>query len=176
MAVVRCPKCKQPVPPQQFNQEQLVRCKRCGYGLRVAAYPALLQVTIGQAGRARQGEEESSCFFHPAKVAAFACDSCGRFLCSLCEVTLGPKHLCPTCYEQRCLGQTGANNEYTHLDNVALLLSVIPTLLTGLIAIFLVVRNWNRPMSALPRTRVRHVIALLLALIQVGYLGYAWTR
>ena len=42
-------------------------------------------------------EGEAVCFFHPSNRAALACDSCGRFVCSICDLPVGTRHLCPVC-------------------------------------------------------------------------------
>ena len=40
---------------------------------------------------------EASCFYHPAKKAVLPCESCGRFLCAVCDVEMNGQHLCPAC-------------------------------------------------------------------------------
>jgi hypothetical protein len=42
---------------------------------------------------------EAVCVFHPEKKAALACQQCGRFICTLCDLPMGSRHLCPNCVE-----------------------------------------------------------------------------
>jgi hypothetical protein len=42
-------------------------------------------------------EGEAVCFFHPQNSARLACDVCGRFVCSICDLLVGSRHLCPVC-------------------------------------------------------------------------------
>jgi len=51
----------------------------------------------GPVSRDRALEGEAACFFHPANRAVLPCDSCGRFLCTICDLPVGSRHLCPVC-------------------------------------------------------------------------------
>jgi hypothetical protein len=59
-------------------------------------------------------------------------------------------------------------------DKIALALALYPMLLfyltffTAPMAIFVAIRYWKAPSSILPRTRVRFVIALVLAVFQIA--------
>jgi hypothetical protein len=93
-----CPKCRTEVrPPDQAGPGQL-RCPRCQCRIEVEAYPALFaSPRIGRVGEPLVEAGEASCFFHPEKRAVIACESCGRFLCSLCDLEMQGSHICPTC-------------------------------------------------------------------------------
>lgn len=52
---------------------------------------------IGRPGEPLVDASEASCFFHAGKRAAIACESCGRFLCALCDLDVGGRHICPAC-------------------------------------------------------------------------------
>jgi uncharacterized paraquat-inducible protein A len=149
-------------------------CPHCGAEVRAEVFPALFRPAApGARGEDVLTGEESTCFYHPSKKAVAACESCGRFLCSLCDVDFGGKHLCPRCIE------AGANkgkmetlkNEMTHYDDVALVLALLGMILffiylsflTAPVAIYLSLRYWNTPQSVLPRSRWRFPAALLLA-------------
>lgn len=73
----------------------------------------------------------------------------------------------------------------TLYDGVALTLSVAPllffflTIITAPLAIYMSLRNWNRPGSILPRTKIRFVLAIIFSLVQVAgwgflFIGMAW--
>jgi len=128
-------------------------------------------------------EGDASCFYHPAKPAATVCDGCGRFLCALCDVELGGQHYCPPCLEAGRRKQTLTHLEPRRMlyDNIALALAVLPLLtcflfpVTSPFAIATAIWGWRKPSSLLPRTKVRFILAILMALLGLG-LGIAyWT-
>lgn len=177
---VNCTKCDGPLPWQLFNTRELANCPSCGAGIRVDAFPALFEPPArGEGGETLLVDDQSSCFYHPEKKAAVPCDNCGRFLCALCDVELGDRHLCPQCVE------TGATkgklerlqNRRVLYDEIALTLAIVPllfffvTLVTAPIALFIAIRYWRAPSSLVPRTKVRFIAAIVLAGLQV--LGWA---
>jgi hypothetical protein len=140
------------------------------------AFPALLAPpAVGRAGEALVVEGESSCFYHPAKRAMAACESCGRFLCALCDVDLNGRHLCPACLETgKRKGKLGQlENRRMRYDSLALTLSLAPllifyfTILTAPGTIYVVLRYWNAPSSLVSRGRWRMVVALIIALAEI---------
>ncbi|HZR47536.1 MAG TPA: hypothetical protein VFA47_12565 [Candidatus Manganitrophaceae bacterium] len=58
-------------------------------------------------------------------------------------------------------------------DNISLSLAILPllifwfTIITAPIAIYFILRHWKSPSSILPRTKVRFVLAFLLAVLQI---------
>lgn len=172
-----CTACGHPLPGTLCNTGAPVSCPRCQAELEIEIFPALLRPDVrGSAGEAVEvGATTSGCFFHPHKVAVRPCDSCGRFLCTLCEVALGGRHLCPSCFES---GRSSGRIERlvtrrTLHDQAALSLAVYPmlfifaTLITAPIAIWMAIRHWNSPRSLLPRTRIRLVAAIVIAALQL---------
>jgi hypothetical protein len=125
-----------------------------------------------------QTEGESSCFYHPSNQAATSCETCGRFLCTLCDIDLDGRHLCPSCLERGVTVEKtdSLEDRRTQYDSAALHLLSWPLftfwfpIFTAPAALYLVIRHWNTPMSILPRTRFRLWLALLLAVGQI--LGY----
>jgi hypothetical protein len=128
-------------------------------------------------GDSLQTDDEASCFYHPEKKAVVACESCGRFICSLCEISMAGRRLCPNCME------LGRNQEkiaelVTHRslhDQIALSLAIVPlliyfiTLITAPMAIYFSIRHWKSPTSILPRwSKVRFVFAILIGLLELG--------
>src|SRR5215472_10432910 len=102
MAVRRlvCPECHTPVLPSAVNQYSLTSCNGCSSRLEVEVFPALFRQGVpGQAAESLIVEGESSCFFHANKKAVLPCQSCGRFICALCDCELNGDHFCPACLE-----------------------------------------------------------------------------
>ena len=172
---VACTACGAKLPEEFTRAEDFLSCPTCQELLRVFAFPALRRAFAPAVALPATGEGEASCFYHPQKRAAVVCDSCGRFLCPLCDIEIGVAHRCPACLEaDKRKGNAGALQTRGILwDNVALLLATVPilvwpmTLFTAPAAIFVVIRHWRRPLSIVPRTRIRFVIALLLAVAQL---------
>ena len=152
-------------------------CNHCWTDVVVEAFPALLEEKpAGRAGEDRLIEGESGCFYHPEKKAVIPCAACGRFLCSLCDIEFGDRHLCPKCLESGASKGTFARlkRETVLYDEIAIALAVYPmlifyfTLLTAPAAIYYSLRHWNKPLSVIPRSRWRFAAALGLAGLQVA--------
>lgn len=188
MYVLTCSRCHRPLP--ELDTAGWRACQSCGAVVRTVVFPALFRERkVGQSGEGIESEGESSCFFHPNKKAVVPCDSCGRFLCSLCDLEMRGQHLCPQCLE------TGAkkgklrnlDNHRLLYDSLALALATWPllifyfTLFTAPAALYVAIRYWNAPTSLLPRrTHLRLAVAMALSLLQLGgwvlLFGYLLTR
>lgn len=179
MEPIACTACRTILSVSQFNTGAFFECPSCGVSLKVDAFPALLRgIGPGKAGEAVMGEE-ASCFYHPGKKAEIACDYCGRFLCSLCDVPLDGKHLCLTCVEAgRKKGRiTSLERHRTLYDSAALGLALFPlvafwlTLVTAPMALYIAIRHWNAPTSVVGRGKGRFVAAIILSGLQI--MGWA---
>jgi hypothetical protein len=173
---VACSKCKTPLLETAFNLETLTPCPGCSSPLQVQVFPALFRrFTPGRGGEAIMEESEASCFYHPQKKAVQPCEGCGRFLCALCDCELKGQHLCPSCLEGgRKKGKIKSlENRRVLYDSAALALAVYPmliiyfTLFTAPISIFVAIWHWNTPTSIIHRTKIRYVIALIIATLQI---------
>lgn len=186
---MHCVKCENPLPWEAFSRADLSPCPSCGALVRVDIFPALFrEPDQGRRGETLSADQGASCFYHHNKKAVIPCESCGRFLCALCDVELNDRHICPSCLES---GKT--QRKITHLENnrvlydtIVLALAVIPllmiwpTILTAPATLFLAIRYWNTPTSILPRTKFRFISAISLAGLQiVGWImiiGFMVTR
>jgi hypothetical protein len=160
-----------------LNQPEFAPCPACGVPLLAEVFPALFRPpAAGQSGEKVMLEGESSCFYHPQKKAIVPCDGCGRFLCALCDCPLHGQHFCPSCLEAgRTKGKIKSlENERTLYDSIALSLTIFPlifyylTFITAPIAIYVAIRYWNAPQSIVRRGKTRFVIAILLAVLEIG--------
>ena len=188
--LVQCPKCRATLLEGIFNQPEMLPCPACDVPLQVEIFPSLFRkITPGLSGEALMIEGESSCFFHPQKKALLPCDSCGRFLCALCDCQLNGQHFCPACLE---IGKTkgrikSLENQRTLYDNIALSLAVYPllvfyfTLVTAPMTLFVAIRFWRSPLSIVRPGKIRFVVAIILALLQMAgwamlFIAIATTR
>jgi hypothetical protein len=175
-----CSSCHTPLPAALCNSGESIRCPHCSTQLQVELFPAILRpLHEGGTVGLQVAEGEASCFYHPDKQAVTICSSCGRFVCSLCEIDLAGRHLCPVCLEQ------GRQNEQLSElvtkrilhDSIALNTTLLPlliwpvTLITAPIAFYLAITAWRKPSSILPRTKIRQVLALLFSVLQI--IGWA---
>lgn len=177
---VQCPKCSAWLLEGIFNQPRLTPCPACGVPLQVEIFPALFRkIAPGQSGENVIVEGESGCFYHPQKKAVLPCDGCGRFLCALCDCQLNGQHFCPACLET---GKTrgrikSLDNQRTLYDSIALSLAVYPllifylTVITAPMALFVAIRYWKSPPSLVHRGKIRFVVAVILALLQIAGWG-----
>lgn len=178
---IKCTKCKTPLPAEALNTPDLTNCPSCGVSLRVDAFPALVRKPdLEPPGGALLVEGEAGCFYHPRKKAVVPCETCGRFLCALCDVELSDRHLCLACLEAGRKKGTLKNLETRRVlyDSIALALSIFPALLfwptivTAPMALFIALRHWKAPSGIIPRTKARFLMAIALAGLQI--LGWVW--
>jgi hypothetical protein len=186
-ALPTCPACDEVLSVAEGGA--VVPCPRCGAATETLVFPALYGSGANLAQAADSLPGESTCFHHPGRVAVVACAGCGRFLCALCDLDLGDRHVCPACLhaEHRVGGPVGRSvSRIVQYDSLALALALIPplslifwilSLFAAPAAVFLAIRFWRRPMSLLPRSRVRFALALIAGLativgwITIVYLG-----
>jgi hypothetical protein len=175
--MISCTACRAELPRRGLRATGKAVCRVCGKTLEVHLFPVLFRSdAMGTTSDSVVLDDQTRCFFHDGKPAIRPCDSCGRFLCSLCDLELGERHLCPTCVESgKAKGKLQSlENRRLLWDEVALSMSILPlllfwlTILTAPAVLFLIVRHWRSPGSILPRTRTRFVIAGLLAVTQIG--------
>jgi hypothetical protein len=90
-------------------------------------------------------------------------------------VELNNRHLCPACLDagKRKRKIKSLENHRTLYDSITLFLAIVPVLfvwpaiVTAPMVPYMVVRYWKAPTSIIPRTKVRFIIALVLAGLQI---------
>ena len=177
---VQCPSCQVALTGGVFNRPELHPCPQCGTRLQLEIFPALFRpLAPGSSGETALVDGESTCFYHPNKKAVRPCDGCGRFLCGLCDCELHGEHYCPACLESgRKKGKIKSlENQRTLYDSIALSLTIFPllifyfTIITAPLALYIAIRYWNAPRSIIHRTKIRYVIAIVLASLQIAGWG-----
>jgi hypothetical protein len=177
--LIKCSKCQAILLPSQFNTGQLNPCPSCASLVAVEVFPAILRSAAAAFPEPLLVEGESSCFYHPAKKASIVCDSCGRFLCALCDLDLNGRHVCPVCLES---GQKKAKfkdleNTRVLWDQMALAVAVLPILFvwTSIIgapvALYLVWRARKEPCSLTGKSNMTLIVAGTLAVLEIA----GWT-
>ena len=167
---IQCPKCKARLFEAVFNQPDLIPCPTCEAPLQIEIFPAFFRrVAPGRDAEAVMVEGESSCFYHPQKKAVVPCDACGRFLCALCDCEVKGRHLCPGCLEsgQKKRNIQGLENMRVLHSRQALLLAILPFVITGLAAIYVALRYRKEPGSIVAPMRWAMPTALILGSLQI---------
>lgn len=176
-APLACTVCNTPLPAEAVTGDDLVPCRGCGTPNRAWIFPALYRPAApGRTGESIVIESDAACFFHPRKKAEAVCEECGRFLCALCDTEIAGRRLCPPCIEKG-EGKGTLEKLSTHrmlYDNLAMALAVYPllfffiTCVTAPAALYVAIRYWKAPSSIVPRTKARHIFAMILASLQIA--------
>ena len=178
-----CPHCQTPLPGALCNSDALAECPACRGRFHAAVFPALFRpVEKGVAGEQIGLEGDAGCYYHAGRKAVLACEGCGRFLCALCDVPLGGRHLCPACIEAGKKKGKLVNLERHRVlfDDVALALAAYPLVIPGFgwflspltapACLYVVLRYRKEPLGVVRRSRWRFVLAFILAsLTLVGW-------
>ncbi len=182
---LQCSSCRTPLGADLCNSPEPVRCPACNVLLRAEIFPAILKTKEQSGGVGKDiSDGDASCFYHPEKQAVKVCSSCGRFLCSLCEIELAGRCICPVCLEEGRQKEEIAEliPKRTLHDSIALGIAALPvlffpvTILTAPVALFLSINGWKKPSSILPRTRFRLFAALVLSGLQIaGWITLAFS-
>ena len=183
--MINCPNCEASIPENQINTGQLHPCPGCRSLLRADAYSALLRdATKDISGEDLQDNHQAECFFHPGKKAVAPCESCGRMLCSLCQVELNGQNICLNCLQIGKKKQkiSTLQNGRVLYDSIALILVIWPltlillpfyhfTFITAPLSVYFSIKHFRTPSYVLPKKWAKAIIALVLA---IGIIT-AWT-
>lgn len=177
---ISCAICKARLETPVESTPEFSRCPYCDAGIRIINFPAVRKVfSRGQTAEPLVVDDEAGCFYHPGKKAVVPCSVCGRFLCALCDLEMSDGHICPPCLEARKNEDSPGSdlaNQRTRYDKIALALAVYPmipifwflTIMTAPVALYVVIRYWNTPVSIITPKKTSFVIAFILALVQVA--------
>jgi hypothetical protein len=171
---VPCPQCQRTLPSHSA-QDDGGSCPFCGAAVKLRVFPAAFAVYTLTSDSAPLGEE-ATCYFHADRVAVRHCARCGRFLCQLCRISWPGEDLCPACVEAALKEpETRHMESYRfHWDTLTLAVAVFPSLLispsiiSAPFALGLALFTFRKPCSILPRSKVRFVLAIAIALVEIA--------
>jgi len=183
---ITCPSCgfvtaSEPVPAGALT------CPGCHARIEIAAFPALFRPS-GRHAHEVVVADESTCYFHVDRVAAFACARCGRFLCPLCRIEWTGEDLCSACLQASSTGaeRNKLASSRFHFDSLALALSTVLVLtgflsvLTAPVALGFALFTFRKECSVAPRTRIRFLLAILFSTATIAgwivFFIYAFRR
>jgi hypothetical protein len=181
-----CPACGAALGPYGLDAAQEAHCPACRVGLRGQVFRAWWTAERDDAPRFERAlEGEAVCFFHPGNRAILPCDTCGRFLCTICDLPVGSRHLCPVCLSKG-LGKEKLPEIIPRRflwSRTALYLGVVPIFIsiaiwpvlfiTGAMAVIIALVGWKRPGSLVRgRQRWAAVVGTVGGLLQIaGWIG-----
>lgn len=182
--MIPCEKCGTTAGTAGLNTGLFHPCPECGTLTRLHVFNSALKEIEPHKPQPVILSDDAGCFYHPSKKAVVPCESCGRFLCALCDIDLDGRHICFSCMESDSRKETAQHMEtYRFLpDGLAIRLSTLPllsvifsflTCITAPFCIYFTIRHWNAESSITPRRkRLRFVLALLFSTLQVvGWAG-----
>ena len=175
-ALAECGVCHASIEPSADGS--VTRCY-CGTEVQFLMFPALEHAAgSGSAGEILTSDQESPCFFHSAKRASAACDSCGRFVCDLCRIRWGARIVCPSCLAAADKNTTLLTRSRTNYDSIALAISVMSiiiwpfSLFMAPVAITCGILALRKPGSLVRRYKVRAWAAIVLGTGTLGFWGW----
>lgn len=171
-----CPSCKRVLGPESWSDAGSGTCVRCRTEFDFIGFPALHATRAQIAPQAAVLDADSVCFFHAENRAEAICEGCGRLLCPVCAVSFAGQRLCPACIAATKKSEAPTiTRDRVLFDGIALVLALLPiiawpiTLVTAPAALVLAIYGWKKPGSLVRgRSRVRLVIAMIVALLQIG--------
>ena len=176
-AELACPKCATSLDCPSSSELARVVCNRCDSILEVTVFPALASpVPVHVGPEPKLDGMEGGCFFHPQSRAQQACETCGRFLCALCDLEIQGEHLCPSCLDS---GRHKQNIEMLVQrrlvpDRAAMALAVYPLVLypllviTAPLSLFYAIRAFGGPKSPVAEGwRTRAILASVIAVVEI---------
>jgi hypothetical protein len=184
MTPVRCPQCSELIELSESGPTRgETTCPRCTASVEFEWFPALARGIESGGSGVLSLPDQASCFSHADKRAEAACDECGRYMCALCEIRVGARKLCPTCFERGSRDVPAARAVrfrilYAHVGVfVALgsLLFVLFAVVGAPIAIGLGVFGLCRPGSITGRRAfVAASVAIVIGLVELLVFGAIW--
>jgi len=181
-----CPSCKRPLPREASALAALTACPACGEALEVISFPALGQgPRTGLAAEPLSIAGDAACFQHPSKKAVVPCDTCGRFLCALCDLEVDGSHLCPACLESGRKKGSVSQLERSRVrwDRIAIGLNVLVLICVFLAPVsaiantVITIMQWRRSQSRVAASRAWLLGATLFScVLALGLATAAWVE
>jgi B-box zinc finger len=176
LSLIKCSQCAATIFPDNVSGDVFTPCPSCHSLLAVEILPSILKLPVAAVAQPTLTPGESSCFYHPEKKATVVCESCGRFLCGLCDLEISGRHLCPGCLDtgQKKSKFKDLENTRVRWDYLALTVAILPILFvwTSIIgapvALYLVLRYRKAPCSLTGKSNLMFVLAAVLALAEIG--------
>ncbi len=172
---ILCLGCRSPLPLDvaQGGKRKVV-CTRCRLPAEILLFSAFYREDENRHAVLQALTGDATCFNHPERQALSVCDNCGRLLCGVCSIAFNERTLCAAClHREQAQAERdgkGFNARRSRFDQMALTAIVVSvfvwplSFVTASYALYLSVRHWRTPLSLLPYSRWRFVVASLMAI------------
>ena len=173
-----CPVCKLAKSVGLSAETEDTKCRGCGREAIGKVFPrAFAPAGPPPVPVASPVPGDSVCFYDPEQKATCLCSQCGVLASDAWSASWGSRKVCLRCLEKLRAGGKDKDFESGRVmwDNICLLLALAPlspmsyflVVVTAPAALVLGLRSWNKPRSLAPRSRLRLILALILAGIEV---------
>lgn len=174
MLIFKCSKCGQESSPgKNYDSSLFYKCSSCKSRNYVELFPAVKnEIQKGERPEAALNEE-STCFKHSANIAVAACDSCGVYMCKLCDLEIEDKHICPDCLKNKPPKLKTTTQKTLLYDELALHLTIVPFIfiyafiITAPMAVVMSILYWNKVDTPYERSHWRFIVAFTLGLLEI---------
>jgi hypothetical protein len=164
-----------------WEGRDLVECPSCRAALTILVFPALSRDRPVSESGERALDGDAACFFHAEKKASVVCDRCGRYICALCDLPVGSRHVCPSCLDSGLEQQERMPELISRRlcwGQLSFLLGVLPPfilwvmfpllMVSGGGAVYCGLYGWNKPGSLVKGPqRVLASFGILFGLLQI---------
>lgn len=179
MPVVNCENCQAILPLGDLLGDAPVSCPNCGKKILVDLFPAVLSsFRKGEKAETIMESAHSSCLNHPDKAAVTICEECGAYLCSLCDLEVEGRHICPNCLKNSKEKIKSLKTDAVLYDDIVLSVSVISfvlfyfAILSAPFVIVYSIMKWNKVnVPYRRRSKLRFLIAISISILQLVGIG-----
>ncbi len=171
-----CSNCKTQVPIEDLNTGKYNHCPGCNTSTKITVFPMLTDKQQASPSALNTLSGESSCFNHSEKKAVRACSTCGRFLCTLCNLEIDGNNICPDCLSSGKRKKTinVLDNRFTRYDSIMIALVFVPILVFPFLfftapgVILFSIWSWRKPVSLFPKNMAKTILAIIFATIEIA--------
>ncbi|HWW62886.1 MAG TPA: hypothetical protein VN181_16045 [Thermoanaerobaculia bacterium] len=172
-----CPRCSAPLNASAVHDGDYT-CTYCRKSFEVRVFhPQVRDAVVTQL--ALQGPDEGTpCAYHARNAAASACERCGVFICSLCEMSTDAGRFCPSCFDRAAQEPERGGTTRTRIRDygsmamlsavVGLLMAVILGIPGGILAWYYGIKAWRNPEQS-SAGRGRLIVAMTVGVFDFAF-------
>jgi hypothetical protein len=168
-----CPLCSTSIPVSAITPQGPSSCTGCGAPLRLEVFPRILRGLAPGEPPAAVRDDDASCYVHLGNRAARPCSSCGRYMCTLCDIEIDGRNVCPACLEAGHADSERLVHERTLWGRIVVSMSILPllifyvTVFTAPAAVVLAVVKRRAPTSLVRPSRLNLWLGASFAALQI---------
>ncbi len=174
MILFECAKCKKEYQIGDIGDASIdtIKCHGCGKKNKIVIYDAILkELNQGEKICTITEEDDANCYKHQKNLAVKACDHCGAYICSLCDIEIHGEHICPDCFNNQQKSQSNSKSNFMHAQ-LAFILSIAQVFIWYLIPIFSIgiiiysIIFWKKDKNPYGKSsKIFFILAILISLI-----------